>query len=296
MRLLAPLGFILICFFTRSLNSQTLPFQEHGKWGIKEKNQILIAPTFDTILNFDEEGKVCMACYKVRTPSPNKFIKTVTVSFSCHYLNKKNEKLRIKAEDHDTCSVFAYGKNSFKHYTEHPNTLVVTVKGKRYLVNKEFKQLTFKGYHDIFTTVDPSFYLTYVMAENESVYAGLISTDEKEIIPYHYSGIKINPVDSFIIACRAGLNNGTDDDIFNYQGKLVDSYRRHVELATKNYVIEKIFEPKEHFVIYNPKTKEERPLKADEVHFFEQDQILIKIKSDWFVYDLLTNIKTEKQY
>ena len=275
---------------------QTIPFKEGGHWGIKEKNNVLIAPVYDTILNFDEEGKVCMACYKIRTASPNKFIKTTIVNLSCRYLNKKNEKLSIKAEGNDTCSIFSYTKNSFKQYTENPSSFVVTVKNKRYLVTKDFKQLTFKGYHDISTTIDPAFYLTHIMAENEVIYTGLVNTDEKEIIPYQYTGIKINPVDSFLIACRAGLSNGNDDDIFNYNGKLVDSYRRHVELATKNYVIEKLFEPNEHFVIYNPKTKEERPLKADEVHFFEQDQILIKIKRDWYVYDLLTNIKTEKQY
>ncbi len=287
---------ILIFSFCQIVYAQTKVFKEGAKWGIKENETILIAPIYDSIFNFDKEGKVCLACYKLRTFSNNKIIKTVNVSFNCRYLNKQNKKLVIQNKRGDTCSVFTLSKNSVEQYNDNPHHFVATAKGKRFLIDKEFNQLTYKGYYDIAASVDPNFYITKQMDENEVVHVGLIDTKENEIIPYLYTSLKINPVDSLIMGCTAGLTNASEDDIYTYNGKKRDSYHRHVELATKHFVIQKVLEPKEHFVIYNYITKEEKNLQASEVHFYEQDQLLIKWKGDWFVYDLLTNQKIEKQY
>lgn len=271
-------------------------FKNHDKWGIEENNQIIIPNVYDSIFNFDEEGKICLACFKTKVASPSKLIKVVNTVMKCRYLNKKNEKLFIKIAEGDTCSVFGLSKHSVRQFNENNNSFVVMAKGKKYLVDKNFKQLTFKGYHNVWQSLDPYFYHVQIEDSDEMIYAGLINTLETEIIPHKYSAVKINPVDSLIMGCRAGIPGGTDDDVFDYSGKKVLNHHRHVELATKKFIIEKIYEPKEHYTIYNIETKEEKPLKADEVHFFEQDQILIRIKSEWFVYDLHTNIKKEKQY
>jgi catabolite regulation protein CreA len=134
------------------------------------------------------------------------------------------------------------------------------------------------------------------MDESETVLSGLVDVREKEVTPCLYSHIRINPVDSLIMCCSAGVRENSDDDIFNYEGKKIGSYRRHVEMATKKFIIHRIFEPKEHFLIYNIETKTEKNLQASEVHFFENDEILIRIKDDWYVYDLLTDHKKPKQY
>lgn len=287
---------LLIVISNQVFFAQTKVFKEGTKWGIKENETVLIAPLYDSIFNFDKEGKVCLACYKLRTVSNNKIMKTVNVTFNCRYLNKQNKKLVIQNKRGDTCSIFNLSKHAVELYNDNPHHFVASAKGKRFLIDKELNQLTFKGYYDISTSVDPNFYITKQMDENEVIHAGVIDTKENEVVPYLYTSIKINPVDSLIMGCTAGLTNASEDDIYLYSGKKRDSYHRHVELATKHYVIQKILEPKEHFVIYNCITKEEKNLQASEVHFFEQDQLLIKWKGDWYVYDLLTDQKTEKQY
>ena len=62
-------------------------------------------------------------------------------------------------------------------------------------------------------------------------------------------------------------------------------------MATKHFLIHKIFEPKEYYIIYNIATKEEKQLIADEVKFFMNDEILLRQKNDWYLYDLNTHQK-----
>jgi hypothetical protein len=74
----------------------------------------------------------------------------------------------------------------------------------------------------------------------------------------------------------------------------VESSRRHIEMASKNFLIHKIYEPKEYYVLYNIKTKQEKQLQADDLVFYENDEVLIRIKNDWFIYDMVTNQKKPK--
>jgi hypothetical protein len=286
---------VVLVTLTNSLYCQTKPFKEGIRWGIKDGNQVIINPVYDTIFNFDETGKVCLACRKMKGPS-NKIIKVTTYTYACNYLNKKGEKLRIKAFNNDTCSIFSLGKNTINQYSDAHTSFAVSVKNAKYLVDKEFKQLTFNEYYDVAQSVEPMFYSVSTMDESETILTGLVDLNEHEVIPIQFAHIRINPVDSLIMGCSAGVRINSDDDIFNYAGKKMDSYHRHVEMATKDYIIHKVFTPKEHFVIYNIKTKEEKNLQANEIHFFDHEEILIRIRDDWYVYNLKTNLKTPKQY
>lgn len=289
-------GYIFLFLFVPFLfPAQTLLFKENAKWGIKENDQNIIPAIYDTVFNFDETGQVCLGCHKIRIQSANKFIKSFTTNYSCNYLNKKNTRLRVKTEENDTCSVFSLGKNTGRQFSENAREYIVSSKNKKYVVGKDFRQKTFKGYHDIALTVDPGFYATQQMAGNENVYAGLINSQEKEVIPHRYSQVKINPVDSLLIACSAGLQANSEDDIYDYSGNRLAGYRRHVEMATRHFVVHKIFEPKEFYILYNIETKEEKTVNANEVYFYEHDEILIRIRNDWYVYDLKTNKKKPKQ-
>lgn len=285
---------IYTVFFGRAA-AQTTTFKERNKWGIKENEKVIIPAIYDSIFNFDDDGKVCLACFKSKGPT-NKIIKTNTFTYHCNYLNKQMKKLTIKTEQNDTCTVFSLGKNSYRQYTDQQRVFSVAVKGKKYLVSKEFNQLTFKGYHDISPSVEPMFYQAQVMDETETVLSGLLDLNEKTVIPFQYAHIRINPVDSIIMGCTAGIKTNGEDDLFDYTGKKKESYHRHVEMATRHFIIHRVFEPKDHFVIYNIATKEEKNLQANEVHFFEHDEILIRIKDDWYVYDLNTHTKKPKQY
>jgi hypothetical protein len=161
-------------------------------------------------------------------------------------------------------------------------------------VDRDFNQVTFRGYHEISFSADPAFLITQVN-ENNTLFTGLINFKEEPVVPYQYSEIKLNTNDSLIIACSAGVRANAEDDVYTYEGKKIGAYHKHVDLATKNFVIHKLYEPKEYYIINNISTKEEKPLYADEVQFFDHDEILIRIKNDWFIYDMVTNQKKPKQ-
>jgi hypothetical protein len=249
---------------------------------------------YDTVFNFDPTGKLCLACFEIKTATSNKFMRVLSTSYACNYLNKKNERLTITNGD-DTCSVFSLGKNTIAEYQGNGPLFVANVKGKNNLVTKEFRQLTTRGYHTIAPGAVPGFYLTKELSESEILFSGLINAKEEIIVPYQYSGISINPFDSVIIACSAGVRRNADDDLYDYSGNKTESYRRHIEQATKNFVIHKLYEPKEHYILYNKKTLEERTLTADELLPAANDSVLIRIRHDWYYYDLKTNTKKPKQ-
>jgi hypothetical protein len=272
------------------LLAQPAVFKENLKWGIRENAVTIIPPVFDTVFNFDPTGKVCLACFKAKNAVTNRFIKVQSTTFTCNYLNKKNERLKIR-NGSDTCSVFTFAKNTVSQYADQGLTFVANVKGQKHLITKDFKQLTRMGYVDVALSPVAGFYITQQMSEAEVVFTGLINLHEDEVVPYQYSAIRINPYDSLIIACSAGVRPNADDDLYDYSGKRIASYRRHIDIATKHFIIHKLYEPKEHFVLYNVETGEEKTLVADEVAPAEKDEILVRIKNDWYLYDLKTNLK-----
>lgn len=271
-----------------------MPFKENLKWGIKENEKVIIKPVYDTVFNFDDSGKICLACYKAKAPSANKFIKTVTITYSCNYLNKTGDRLKIKTDEADTCSVFTLGKTTIKQYTENPNYFIVSSKNKKYLVGKDNNQAITKGYNEIYLTAEPKFIVAEVKNEANIVYTGLIDLKGEEVIPFQYSSVKVNHKDSVIVGCSAGIGVNGDDDIYNYEGKKLANYKRHIDMATKNFVIYKIFEPKEYYILLNLKNKEETNFSADEVAPFEKDEVLLRTKNEWFVFNLAS--KQRKAY
>lgn len=272
--------------FSQGLTSQTTPFKENLKWGIKENEKIIIQPVYDTVFNFDNTGKVCLACFKTKGLSANRFIKTYTTVYSCNYLNKTGNKLKLKTDDADTCTVFSLGKTSVNQYNDNSKYFVISSKGKKYLADKDFNQSVFKGYNEIILTGEPNLIITEIKNDGGMVYAGLINLKEEQIIPYKYSGIKINPKDSLIVGCSAGVGNNGDDDIYDYSGKKISSSKRHIDMATKHFIIHKIFDPKEYYILINLKTKEETNFTADELIPSEKDEVLLRVKTEWFVFNL----------
>lgn len=282
---------IPVIISTHLLVSQSLPFKENLKWGVKENEQVIIKPVYDTIFNFDSTGTVCMACFRTKSASANKFIKVTSTSYACNYLNKKSERLIIRNQSNDTFSVFSFNKNVLKQYAGNNRYFTVASKGKKHIVYKNFQQVTFKGYHDISFSPDKKFYFTSFLNEGDIVLAGLTNEREEEVVPHQYSLIKINTDDSLIIACSAGVRINAEDELFDYTGKKIMGTHRHIDLATKHFLIHKIYDPKEYYILYNINTKEEKNLNAEEIKLYVHDEILIRLKNDWFIYDLTTNLK-----
>lgn len=268
--------------------------RENGKWGFKKEGAFLIQPMYDTIFGFDSTNKVCLACQKDKTANANKFIKVTITKHLCHYYDVYGNKLMIRNQSNDTFTVFSRTKNSIAQYNNNSFFFTVTAKGRKYLLTKDFRQQTFNTYQEIRTCEEPLFYLAEQQNEFEQQLSGLVNTREDVIVPFAYAELSFNTDDSLIIACtgRSALNAA--DDVYDYKGKRVATSNRHLEKATSHFLIQKIYEPKEQFIILNLETKVETPLFADEVKYFQGDEILVKIKNDWFIYDLATNQKRPK--
>jgi hypothetical protein len=283
--------FITLCFFG-GLQAQTEVFKEFNKWGIKDKDKIIIKPVYDTAFNFDAGGKVCLVCNKSKNTPNNRFIKLTTVSYNCNYLDKNGRRLMVIPSGADSaCSIFSLSKEGVKQYQEDARYIIATVKNRKFLIGKDFKQITFKEYSDLHVTDEPGFIIGEIRTEGNMILKGLINLDEKEIVPFMYSNIKFNRRDSLIVACSAGLGNSREDDIYNYEGKKLDSYHRHIDMATKQFVIHKIFEPKEYYLIFNPKNKEEKIVYSEEASILHGEELLMRNEDHWFTYDMLTNKK-----
>ncbi len=286
------LVFIFIFLFQSSIQGQTAVFREAGKWGIRENEKIIIKPAYDTVFNFDVTGKVCLACFKAKSASVNRFIKTVTASYNCNYLNRNSKRLMVIPYGSDTaCSVFSLTKQTVKQYQENPRYIIATVKNRKFLVDKDFKQITYKEYADIYFTTDSNLIMPEIKTEGNVILKGLIDLKEKEIVPFLYSNIKLNTRDSLIIACSAGVGTNREDDLYDYSGEKLEGYKRHVDMATKQFIIHKLFEPKEHYIIYNRETKEEKTVYSEEAQLLPGTELLMRNEDHWFTYDMATNKK-----
>ena len=285
--------FLLLILAFHMAKSQSVCFKENNKWGIKENEKIIIPAVYDSVFNFDKQMKVCLACFKNKSTNTNKFIKVTSNKMYCNYLNHESKRLILRTALRDTFSVFLFGKNTVQQYNENDTLFKVSYKNNKYLVKKDFTQLTFKEYYDIDLCDDPNYYVTQVMSEADVPLFGMVSTKEEQIIPNEFSGIKLNPVDSLVMVCEAGVRNSSEDYVYNYEGKRLRSFKHHIDLATKEFIVFKVFEPKEHFVIYKVSTAEENDLEADEVRFYNKSCILIRLKNTWWVYNPSSREKSE---
>jgi len=281
----------IILFLSLNAFCQSHTFKEINKWGIKENDKVIISPVYDTIFDFDVTNKVCLACTKSKVTSATRFIKSTGTIYNCAYLNRKGERLVIKADDKDTLSVFSLNKQCVKQYQEDPKYIIASVKNRKFLIDKDFNQITTKEYTNIVLTGDPNFLIVEIKDEGNTLLRGLINIKEEEVVPFLYSNIKLNPRDSLIVACSAGIGLNREDDVYDYKGKKRDGYKRHVDMATKNFIIHKIFEPKEYYIIYNITTKEEKIAYSEEVQLHQGEELLMRNENHWFVYDMNTGKK-----
>ena len=271
--------------------AQTKPFRDNGKWGLTVDSRVAIPAQYDTLFAGDSTGGTCLACYRTLTASANKFIKMYTKSYHCNYLNAAGQHLSLKTADGDTCSVFSLGKHTASQFSASSRYFVAAVKNQKYLVDRNFRQITFGNYSDMTFCADPNLVVARVSSDGITQYAGLINLKEQVILPFQYTDIAVNLQDSLIMACSGQIRQGAGDDVFDYHGKKTGTYRRHVELATHNFIIHKLYEPKETYVVYDLQTKEERNLDGEAIRPHGENEILVQQRNEWFIYDMKTGEK-----
>lgn len=266
-------------------------FLKGKKMGCNWNGKEIIPPIYDTIFDFDNTNAICLACNEVKKNN-NKFIKVAVKSFECKYLNKENKSLYIKKNLKDSSNVFNIHRNTVKQYQSSNPYFVASMGTKKYLVSKNFTLVTPTPFNEIYFTREKMFFITEIKTENNAILLGLINTENKLIVPSEYSKIKVNDTDSLIIACSSQSKVNGEDDVYNYQGKKVHSFRRHIEYATKKYIVYHIFEPNEFFIVLDRKSNEEKPINGQNVLYVKDDTFAVKSEGNWFYYDIVKNTKT----
>lgn len=239
-----------------------------------------------------------MACAKLRSVSGNGGLQVSSTYYRCNYINRAQKLLTITDSDQDTSSLFSLARNSVSQFTTNSELMVVTYKSEKYLVDKNFRQITFKGHHNIYPGPATHLLICEKKGNFETVYTGVIDLREKIVVPYNYSSISISAPDSLIIACSAGLA-GKTDDIYDYSGRKIYSSSRHIQQAGRRYVVQKSFEPKVRYHLLGRNNSVEH-LTAEEILLAANEQVIFRKNSRWFLFDPETGekkpIKSEELY
>jgi hypothetical protein len=270
--------FILVC---GSLVAQLSLFKKNNKWGFTKDGADLIPAVYDTILPFDSTKKICMACVRSLKPNTNKFIKMNNMVFMCKYLNDKNEHLVLKIKN-DTVNYFNYHKKAFDYYNLYKDYLVVSARDKKYIVDRKFKQITFSGYDEIIPCSIKDHFIVENKTSSVSYLNGVIDASEKQVVPMEYTHIVSNPFDTLFICCTAQIKLTGNDDVLDIHGKKIQTFNRHIDNATKNFVIHRVFEPHEYYIILELKTKKEKIVHAEDITYLGNDNVNIKVKGKYF--------------
>jgi hypothetical protein len=273
------------------LTQPTVFKSKDGRYGLSNSGKVVAPAVYDTIYLLDEAGTICLGCQLKISSGNNKLFKVTTKSYLCNYRTSKGELLRIRTETNDTNSVFTLSKNTVTVNLNGP--FAVAVHNKKYLVDRNFRQITFKGHYDVAITDDPNLFVIEDVNEAENRFSGLIDRTEKVIFPARYSGVHVNAKDSLFILCSAGIKNGAEDEIYDYNKRKVFGSLKHIHLATPKFVVMEVFEPTEYFVIANRSNRVEKKLEADEVVYYTDEEIRIRIKTTWYVYNMTSGEKKQ---
>lgn len=203
------------------------------------------------------------------------------MTLMCKYLNEKNENLVIKVKN-DTVNYFTFHKKAFDYYNRYKDYLVVSTKDKKYVVDKQFKQVTFTGYDEIIPSSVKGHFIVEVKTTSTSYLNGVIDANEKQVVPLEYTHIKSNPFDTLFICCSAQIKLTGSDDVVDINGKKVHTFNRHIDNASKNFIIHRIFEPYEYYIIFDLKTKKEKIINAEDITYLGNDNVNIKIKGKYY--------------
>ena len=274
------LSIFIILFLSITYSAQLSTFKKNNKWGFSKGGVELSPPVYDTILPFDSTKKVCMACVKTQKPA-NKFIKMNNMLIVCKYVNDNNESLVLKVKN-DTVNYFALNKKSFDYYTQYKDYMIVNARDKKYVVDKQFKQITFNGYDEIIPSAIKHHFIVENKTQGASYFDGVIDNKEKLVVPMEYSSIKSNPFDTLFICCTAQLKLNGSDDVVDINGKKIQSFNKHIDNASKNFVIHMIHEPHEYYIVYDLKAKKEKIINAEDITYLGNDNVNIKIKGKYY--------------
>ncbi len=164
-----------------------------------------------------------------------------------------------------------------------------------YLISKKGKQLS-EGYDNIYYYLHSNFFLIekYTLIDGETVrIQGLLNQEGKQIISCKYKHITINTEDSSIYCCSAVYNNKLNDDVYDYNGKLIYANKKHIEFSSKKIHIYKIYDPKDMIVIENENTKNTLNIEGNKFKYIKNNKGIIKHEETLYFIDIISGKKTK---
>lgn len=275
--------FTSVCLFSQTISA----FKTGNKWGFKKGQSVIIEPQYDSVFGFDETNQICLiGNIDPLKRSVNSLTKQVRIGYTFNYINSKNQKFYFKPQSGlDSVSSIDVTKQSGSLYLGNSDLFIAAFSGKKMLWSKKGKQVSSVKHDNINFTKVPGLY-TF----EESTVWGLMDESGKPLIGPTYSKISINVYDSVIYCCTAGSRFNGMDDVYNYKGEKIHTSGKHIQSAGKNYVIYRLYDSENAFIIHDLKTNTEKNLKADFVYYLRDNKMVI-LADDWFFYDL----KTEKK-
>lgn len=288
--LLLPLLLCVNFCFSQSISA----FRSNGKWGFKEGDKITIEAQYDTVFGFDVTHRICLVG-KINPlkRSINSLTHEVHIDYTYNYITPANKKIcgKISETQNEICD-FTATKDMVSQYITDKNYFITHYNGKEIVFNKNGKQLTDHPYDNVsYTKVDSFFMVETKDPKSGHGFLGLINTSGKQVIPSTYSKISFNTYDTLIYCCTAGIRFNGSDDVYNYKGEKLHSHSKHIQCASKNFTIFKLFESENSYVIFDNKTLKEKQIKAEYVYYLKDDNIVL-LDGDWFFYNLATEKKT----
>lgn len=256
---------------------------------------MVISPEYDSAYAFSPGNLLAMVSTKSQF---NKITNPLTgeeeYEHDYFYINSKNEKLKILAENFpDSVYAFPNQQEFGRDYLDSAAVFKVLFQDKVYLVSKTGKQLS-QGFDNIYKSKFRDFYLVENATEVEKRLVrikGLVSTAGKVIVKCKYAAIDINPEDSSVYCCSAVYNNKLNDDVYDLKGKLFYTNKNHIAFSSKTVHVCKTYQPREMIVVENSATKDQYELDGTDFYYMKNNKALVINKDSWYVIDLISRKK-----
>jgi hypothetical protein len=173
-------------------------------------------------------------------------------------------------------------------YRDNNPIVHVLFQDKVYLFSKNGKQLT-HGFDNIyFQEKLKGFVLENIIEKSGKQYVlkGLYNDESDISIPSKYKTIELNLTDSLYFCCSAVFDNSKNDDVYNYKGKQIAYSPEHIEFASKNCLITKLYQPKTEFLINDKKQNKNYSIEGDELIPLKNNHCLIIAKNNYTLINL----------
>lgn len=207
------------------------------------------------------------------------------------YIDKDNKKLKLFDESFpDSIISLPYQQELTGNYQDTLSYFKILFNNKVYIFLKNGKQCSV-GFDNIRKHEKCNYFFTenFIQVENKTILSlGLISLDGKLNIKNKYYHITVNPEDSVVYCCSALFNNLSNDDVFDYSGKLIYTKKQHIDFASKHIFVLRQYEPKTGFRVENTQQKTSEIIEGDSFYYLKHHKAIVVRKDDWILLDLET--------